>query len=170
MTLLWVSVIFQFSIENFQLLSLKQKTKYLAINTEITQQWKWQIIINQWRFIQFQVENFYLSSSIKLSYETTQYASLITEISYRDKVIINHSRNILTKLSNIKDKHNIGLYHDDSFGVFENFFGSQIEHRSKEIMKTFKDSGLSITITSSITSVVLSNVQKTKQRPAIYWY
>ena len=75
---------------------------------------------------------------------------------------------ILTKLSNIIDKHSIGLYHDDGFGVFDNFFRSQIEHRRKKIMKTFKDCGLSITITSNIKSVALSNVQKTKQRPAIY--
>ena len=60
---------------------------------------------------------------------------------------------ILNKLDNIIDKNSIGLYHDDALGVFDKLSGPQIEKKKKKIIKTFKDCGLSITVTTNITSV-----------------
>ena len=59
---------------------------------------------------------------------------------------------ILKTLSNI-DKNSIGLYRDDGLGVFDKLCESLIEQRKKKIIKIFKDCGLSITITTNITSV-----------------
>ena len=59
---------------------------------------------------------------------------------------------ILNKLSNIIDKNSIGLYHDD-LGLFNKLPGLQIEQMKKKTIKIFKDSGLSITVTSNIPSV-----------------
>ena len=60
---------------------------------------------------------------------------------------------ILNKLSNIIYKNSIGLYGNDGLGVFDKLSGPQIEQMKKKIIKIFKDCGLSITVTTSITSV-----------------
>ena len=60
---------------------------------------------------------------------------------------------ILNKLSNVIDKNSIGLYGDDSLGVFDKLSGPQIEKKKKKIIKIFKDCGLSVTVTINITSV-----------------
>ena len=60
---------------------------------------------------------------------------------------------ILNKLSNIIDKNSIGLYRDDGLGVFDKLYGPQIEQKKKKIIKNFKECGLSITVTTNITSV-----------------
>ena len=60
---------------------------------------------------------------------------------------------ILNKLSNIIDTDNIGLYHDDGLGIFESLSGPQIEQKKKNIIKVFKMCGLSIIVTTNITSV-----------------
>ena len=49
----------------------------------------------QFSFIQFDVENFYPSISLKLFNEAIQYTSTITEISDSDKTTIKHSRKTL---------------------------------------------------------------------------
>ena len=59
---------------------------------------------------------------------------------------------ILNKLSNIIDKNSIGLYRADGLGMFDKLSGPQIE-KKKKIIKIFKDCGLSITVTTNITSV-----------------
>ena len=59
---------------------------------------------------------------------------------------------ILNKLSNIIDKNSIGLYHD-GLGLFNKLPGLQIGQMKKKTIKIFKDSGLSITVTSNIPSV-----------------
>ena len=59
---------------------------------------------------------------------------------------------ILNKLSNIIDKNSVGLYRDEGLGVFDKLSGPQIE-KKKKIIKIFKDCGLSITVTTNITSV-----------------
>ena len=60
---------------------------------------------------------------------------------------------ILNKLSNIVDKNSIGLYRDDSLGIFDKLSGPQIEQSKKKITKIFKDCRLSITLTTNNTSV-----------------
>ena len=59
----------------------------------------------------------------------------------------------LNKLTNIIDKNSIGLYRDDGFGVFDKLSGPQIAQRKRNIIKIFKDCGLSITVTTNITSI-----------------
>ena len=60
---------------------------------------------------------------------------------------------ILNKLCNIIDKNRIGLYRNDSLGVFGNLSGLQKEQKKKKIIKIFKDCRLSITVPTNITSV-----------------
>ena len=60
---------------------------------------------------------------------------------------------ILNKLSNIIDTGSIGLYRDDGLGIFESLSGPQIEQKKKNIIKVFKKCGLSIIVTTNITSV-----------------
>ena len=62
---------------------------------------------------------------------------------------------ILNKLSNILDKNNIGLYLDNSLGMFDKLSVPQMEQRKKNIMKIFKDCRLSIMVTTNITSADL---------------
>ena len=59
----------------------------------------------------------------------------------------------LNKLSNIVVKNSIGLCRVDGLGMFDKLSSPQIEQRKKKIIKTFKDSELSITLTSNNTSV-----------------
>ena len=47
----------------------------------------------------------------------------------------------------------IGLYRDDGLGIFGKLYEPQMEQRKKKIIKICKDCGLSITVTSTITSV-----------------
>ena len=60
---------------------------------------------------------------------------------------------ILNKLGNITDKNRIGLHLDDGLSVFDKLSRPQIEQRKKNIIRIFKDCGLSITVTSNITSL-----------------
>ena len=50
---------------------------------------------------------------------------------------------ILSKL-NLSLIKKVGLYRDDGLGVFRNLSGPEIERKRKEIIKVFKDCGLSI--------------------------
>ena len=59
----------------------------------------------------------------------------------------------MNELSHIIDIDNIGLYLDDGLGIFESLSGSQIERKKKNIIKVFKMCGLSIIVTTNITSV-----------------
>ena len=65
---------------------------------------------------------------------------------------------ILNKLSNIIDIDSIGLYRDDGLGIFESLSGPQIERKKKNI-KVFKICGLSITVTTNITSIDFLDVK-----------
>ena len=60
---------------------------------------------------------------------------------------------ILNKLSNLIDIDIIDLYRDDGLGIFESISGPQIERKKKNIIKVFKTRGLSIIVTTNITSV-----------------
>ena len=59
----------------------------------------------------------------------------------------------MNELSHIIDIDNIGLYLEDGLGIFESLSGSQIERKKKNIIKVFKMCGLSIIVTTNITSV-----------------
>ena len=71
-----------------------------------------------------------------------------------DRAEINESVGsfILNKCSNIIVENGIGLYCDDGLGVFDVLSGPQIEQWKKKIVKIFKDCGLSIAVTTNITS------------------
>ena len=60
---------------------------------------------------------------------------------------------ILNKLKNITKKESIDLYRDDGLGIFQNIPKSEIERKKKQIVKVFKDCGLSITIKCNLKSV-----------------
>ena len=60
---------------------------------------------------------------------------------------------ILNKLKSITNKEDIGLYRDDGLGIFQNIPKSEIERKKKQIVKVFKDCGLSITIKCNLKSV-----------------
>ena len=60
---------------------------------------------------------------------------------------------MLSKLSNIMKRDDIGLYRDDGLGICENMSKTEIERLKKAIVKMFKDSGLSITIECNLKSV-----------------
>ena len=59
---------------------------------------------------------------------------------------------ILSKSKNITNKENIGLYHDDRLGIFQNIPKTKIERKKNQIVKVFKDCGLSITIKCNLKS------------------
>ena len=59
---------------------------------------------------------------------------------------------ILNKLSSIIDIGSIGLHRNDGLGIFESLSGPQIEPKKKNIVKMFKMCGLSIVLTTNITS------------------
>lgn len=53
---------------------------------------------------------------------------------------------ILSTLSNMYKKENIGLYRDDGLAIFENISGNKADRIRKDITKVFHDLGLKITI------------------------
>ena len=60
---------------------------------------------------------------------------------------------ILNKISPImQEQNNVGLYKDDGLGIFRNLSQPNIERKKKEIIKIFKSFGLSITVTTNVTS------------------
>ena len=66
---------------------------------------------------------------------------------------------ILTKLSSIINKNDIGLYRDDGLGVLRNMPGTQQERLKKQIIKVFKNVNLSITIEINLNVVNYLDVQ-----------
>ena len=60
---------------------------------------------------------------------------------------------ILNKISLImKEQNNVGLHRDNYLGLFRNLSRPNIERTKKEIIKIFKSFGLSIAITTNVTS------------------
>ena len=80
---------------------------------------------------------------------------------------------ILNKLKNVTNKENIGLYCDDGLGIFQNIPKTEIERKKKQIVKVFKDCGLSITIKCNLKSIdslditfdLVNNIYKPYHRP-----
>ena len=60
---------------------------------------------------------------------------------------------IQSKLTNIMNKEDIGLYRDDRFGIFKNISGREIERKKKAIVKVFKKCGLSIVVDTNLKTV-----------------
>ena len=60
---------------------------------------------------------------------------------------------LLNTLSKKYGLNNIGLYRDDGLALFKQTSGPQAERTRKEITKTFKNHGLSITIQSNLKTV-----------------
>ena len=53
---------------------------------------------------------------------------------------------IQSKLTNIMNKDDVGLYRDDGLGIFRNISRPEIERKKKAIVKVFKKCGLLIVI------------------------
>ena len=84
---------------------------------------------------------------------------------------------ILNKLKNITKKESIDLYRDDGLEIFQNIPKSEIERKKKQILKVFKDCGLSINIkcnlklvdfldvTFDLVSEIYKPYRKSKNKP-----
>ena len=60
---------------------------------------------------------------------------------------------ILNKISPIMQEQNkVGLYRDDGLGIFRNLSRPNIDRKKKEIIKIFKSFGLTIAVTTNVTS------------------
>ena len=66
---------------------------------------------------------------------------------------------ILSTLSSVIDKNDIGLYRDDGLGVLRNLSGPEKERTKKKIIKLFKDHDLTITAEININIVNYLDVQ-----------
>ena len=60
---------------------------------------------------------------------------------------------IQSKLTNIINKEDVGLYRDDGLGVFKNISTPKIERKKKAIVKAFKKCGLSIVVDTNLKAV-----------------
>ena len=70
---------------------------------------------------------------------------------------------MLIQLTHCVNKESIGLYRNDSLGVFANISKPEIERKKKEIVKIFKECRSSITIQCNLKSVeiwalILTNI------------
>ena len=52
----------------------------------------------------------------------------------------------------MQKQNNVGLYRDDDLGILRNLSRLNIERKKKEIIKIFKSFGLSIAVTTNVTS------------------
>ena len=60
---------------------------------------------------------------------------------------------LLNQLKVVIAKGNMGLYRDDGLGIFKNTSWPEIEKKKKELVKIFKNNGLSITIKANLKTV-----------------
>ena len=60
---------------------------------------------------------------------------------------------ILNKLKNVFQNNTFGLYRDDGLAVIKGLSGAEIERLKKNVVKTFKDCGLNITIETNLHTV-----------------
>ena len=76
---------------------------------------------------------------------------------------------ILNKLKNVFQNNTFGLYRDDELAVIEGLSGLEIERLKKNVVKTFKDCGLNITIEANLHTVncldVTFNLRKDTNLP-----
>ena len=66
---------------------------------------------------------------------------------------------ILDKLKNVININDVGLYRDDGLGILRNMSGPNIDRKRKQIIKVFKDCGLSITIQTNMKIVDYLDIQ-----------
>ena len=137
-------------------------------------------------FVNFDAENFYPSISTKLFTDSIRYAKNVIEITDQDIAIIMQARKALlfqngkpwVKKSGTEDFNVpmgcydgaevfelvwsymfiVGLYRDDGSEVFPNISKPDIERKKKQIVKRFKEYGLSITIHCSLKWADFSDV------------
>ena len=60
---------------------------------------------------------------------------------------------ILNKLKNVFQNNTFGLYRDDRLAVIKGLSGLEIERLKKNVVRTFKDCGLNITIEANLHTV-----------------
>ena len=60
---------------------------------------------------------------------------------------------ILNKLNNFFQNNSFGLYRDDILAVIKGLSGPQIERLKKNVVKTFKDFRLNITIEANLHTI-----------------
>ena len=66
---------------------------------------------------------------------------------------------MLSKISSIMDRRDIGLYRDDGLGVMRHVGGPEIERRKKAIIQIFKQQKLKITVVTGLTAVDYLDVE-----------
>ena len=65
---------------------------------------------------------------------------------------------IQSKLTNIMNKEDVGLYRDDDLGIFENISKPEIERKKTAIVKVIKKCGLSIVVDTNLKTVIFLDV------------
>ena len=65
---------------------------------------------------------------------------------------------LLNQLKLVIRRENMGLYRDDGLGIFKKMSGSEVERKKKELVKIFKNNGLSITVKTNIKKFSFSKI------------
>ena len=65
---------------------------------------------------------------------------------------------LLNQLKLVIRRENMGLYRDDGLGIFKKMSGSEVERKKKELVKIFKNNGLSITVKTNIKTFSFSKI------------
>ena len=66
---------------------------------------------------------------------------------------------ILTKLCNVLQRENVGLYRDDGLAIVKQMPGPELERKRKKIIEIFKKYGLTITIKTNLFVVNFLDIQ-----------
>ena len=66
---------------------------------------------------------------------------------------------ILTKLCNVLQRENVGLYRDDGLAIVKQMPGPELERKRKKIIEIFKKYGLAITIKTNLFVVNFLDIQ-----------
>ena len=64
----------------------------------------------------------------------------------------------LKQLKLVIRREKMGLYRDDGLGIFKKMSGSEVERKKKELVKIFKNNGLSITVKTNIKTFSFSKI------------
>ena len=59
------------------------------------------------------------------------------------------------QIKNVFQNNTFGLYRDDGLAVIKGLSGPEIERLKKNVVKTFKDYGLNVTIEANLHTVIL---------------
>ena len=66
---------------------------------------------------------------------------------------------ILTKLCDVLQRENVGLYRDDRLAVVKQMLSVELEKKRKKIIQTFKKYGLAITIKTNLFVITFLDIQ-----------